>query len=502
MALTPRHRSIVALVGAAASAIFMYLAVRRLDYAALRGALLGLQIWPWVPIAATTYIAGHVVRGIRCRLLLRHEANLGIVTASNVVVVGYAANNVFPARMGELVRAGMLSERTGIPIMQSLTITVIERVLDGLAILALLLLGLSFGSAPEWAHELAHVGLAVFGAAFAATMLAVQTPGFLISAASRIGNHLPQRWHDRLVRLVSSVVSAGACLRRPRDTAVLAIYSLVVWVLEAGMFVALLPAFGLEPNLAVGAIAMSVTNLGLLVPSTPGFIGPFHYFCSQALMAQGVSQAVGLAYAAVVHLTFYIPVTAWGALAMLWYGVEVGAAATVARAARASRGKVEMNGLLVHEVGRLDAPAPDERATSFEHALIEALVSSDGRPAEASVVQRTATFVHGQVHALPRRLALLLEAGLLFFRMTTRARYLRSYCDLPLEVRRQWTYAWADGRHALLRKLFKPLRATAFLAYYDQPTGERVIASGVRMRSDAREIIPARQLAARRTGQR
>lgn len=497
MPLASRHRSTVALIGAAASVVFMYLAVRRLDYTALRDALLGLEMWPWVPLAATSYIVGHIVRGIRCQLLLRHEANLRVLTAANVVVVGYAANNVFPARMGELVRAGMLSERTGMPIMQSLTITVIERVLDGLAILAILLLGLTFGNAPDWAHELAHVGLIVFGAAFAVTMLAVQTPGLLISAASRIGNHLPQRWHDRLVRLVSSIVSAGASLRKPRDTAVLALYSMAVWLLEAGMFVALLPAFGLEPDPAVGAIAMSVTNLGLLVPSTPGFIGPFHYFCSRTLMAQGVGQAVGLAYAAVVHLTFYVPVTVWGALAMLWYGVEVGAAATAARAARASRGRLEMDGLLVHEVARLDSHPAEEHATRFEQALVEALVSTDGRAAEASMVERTASFVHGQLGALPRRLALLLEGGMLFFRVTTRMRHLRGYCDLPLEVRRKWTLAWADGRYALLRKLFKPLRATALLAYYDQPTGERVISSGVRMRSDARAVIAPRRLLGR-----
>ena len=36
---------------------------------------------------------------------------------------------------------------------------------------------------------------------------------------------------------------------------------------------------------------MSVTNLGILVPSTPGFVGPFHFFCSQALMSQGIPEA-------------------------------------------------------------------------------------------------------------------------------------------------------------------------------------------------------------------
>jgi hypothetical protein len=79
-------------------------------------------------------------------------------------------------------------------------------------------------------------------------------------------------------------------------------------------------------------ITMCVTGFMLLLPSSPGFIGPFHYFASQALMIHGIPQATALAYATLVHLCFYIPITMWGACAMMWYGVEL--SATAARAQR------------------------------------------------------------------------------------------------------------------------------------------------------------------------
>jgi len=225
------------------------------------------------------------VRGVRCRLLLAEHATLPVHTAANVVVVGYAANNVFPARLGELVRAGMLSERTGIPIVQSLMVTFIERVLDGLAILALLVLGVGLTDAavPEWAHQLVRIAGLVFGLASLGLAVTVFAPGVVISVASRLGNRLPERFHDPLVRLATSVTNAGSCLKRPRSAVLLGLYSLVVWGLEAGLFVAVLGAFGFEPSASLGAVAMSVTNLGLLLPSSPGFIGPFHYFCSRAV---------------------------------------------------------------------------------------------------------------------------------------------------------------------------------------------------------------------------
>lgn len=468
-----RPRRTMVLLGLLASAVFMYLAVRRLDFDTLGRVLLTVRLWPWVPLAVASYLLGHLLRGVRCRLLLKHEAALPVITASNVVVVGYAANNVFPARLGELLRAGMLSERTGIPAVQSLMITFIERVLDGLAILALLIVVSLGGHAPAWARDVEHAALAVFAVACVGLGSAVYAPGQLIAIASRLGIKLGPKWHDRIVGLATSVTNAGVSLRNPRDAGLLGVYSVGVWVLEAGMFVALLPALGLSASTAVGTLAMTLTNLGLLVPSSPGFIGPFHYICSRTLMAQGVEQTTALAYATVVHLTFYVPVTVWGALAMLWYGVEVGATAALARAAKHSARTTSAEDVLLHEIGP-SAPVPRLGAPSaFTHALVEAMLAVPGVATEADALRHAVQFVHEELAALPPRLRVMLDSGLAFFRLVTRLRYFRGYCDLSLEARSAWTNAWCKSSLGLLRALMKPVRSCALLAYYDHPAVSR-----------------------------
>ncbi|MBX3192509.1 MAG: flippase-like domain-containing protein [Labilithrix sp.] len=464
-----KHRKAVVAIGLLASAAFMYLAVRRLDLASLKTVWEGAHVLPWVPLGILSYVCGHVVRGQRCRLLVRREANLRLMTASNIVVVGYASNNVFPARLGELVRAGMLAERTGIPVAQSLMVTFIERVLDGLAILLLLVLGTMNKNVPDWTHDLVRVAMLVFGGACAVMLLGAHSPGLVVSGASRLGNRLGEKWHDRLVGLATSITNAGACLRSPRDALLLASYSVVVWCLEAGLFIAIMPAFGLKASLAAGAVAMSVTNLGLLVPSSPGFVGPFHFFCSRALMTTGIDEPTALAYAAVVHLAFYVPVTIWGAGAMLWYGVEVGATAAMARAARAPAKTTTRAGVTMHELAALGAEPKEERASAFTVAMVEAVVTSDGQRADAKALADTSQFVHGQLEALPPQLKLMFECGMSFFRFVTRLRYLRGYCDLSLETRRAWVKAWSESRYALFRKLMKPVKGIALLAYHDHP---------------------------------
>lgn len=462
-----KHRTTIIALGLAGSAVFVYLAVRHLEVGKVEDALRSAQIFPWVPIGIACYLLGHLVRGQRCRLLVRREANLPLRTATNIVLVGYASNNVFPARLGELVRAGMLAERTGLPVAQSLAITLIERVLDGLAILLLLVIGTLTSATPGWIQDLVRVALAVFGVATAVILVGAHSPALIVAAASRIGNKLAPRWHDRLVSLATSVTNAGACLRDPRDAAMLGLYSLLVWLLEAGLFVAILPAFGISHSLRDGVVAMSVTNLGLLVPSSPGFIGPFHYFCSQAVIAHGVSPELALAYATLVHLAFYVPVTLLGAGAMLWYGVEVGSTAAIARQARRSSKPTTVRGVEFLEIAPVSPALPDEPASAFTLGLVEAMVGDGAHPPDPTAVRYAAGFVDGQLAALQPKLRLLFQCGMVMFRIATRLRFLRGYCDVPLAKRRIWTTQWAENRIALLRQLFKPVRATALLAYYD-----------------------------------
>ena len=482
-----KHRYTVIVVGLLASAVFIYFAVRNLNFGAL--AIAGARdLFPWVPLAIVCYLAGHLLRGQRCRLLVRRTASLSLMTASNIVVVGYASNNVVPARLGELVRAGMLAERTGMPVAQSLAVTFIERVLDGLAILFLLFIGTLAGDVPGWIHDLVRIALVVFGVATIVMLAGAHSPGLIIGATSRIGNKLGARWHDRLVALATSITNAGACLRDPRDAIVLALYSIVVWTLEAGMFVAILPVFGIEPTLQDGFIAMSVTNLGLLVPSSPGFVGPFHYFASQAVMAtHGIDANTAFAYATLVHLTFYIPVTLWGAGAMLWYGVEVGSTAAIAREARRSRNTTTtIHGVPYVELADVAPVHADTPGSAFTTGLVEAMVVGEGRAPQPEAVRYAATFVDGQLKALPPKLALLFSCGMTFFRFVTRLRFLRGYCNIPLEARRRWTMRWAENRVALFRQLFKPVRATALLAYYDHDAVKRELLAG--------SVIPAHSL--------
>jgi uncharacterized protein (TIRG00374 family) len=469
MAVFKSQRIAIAVLGLLASLVFVSLAFRRLDFASVLSTWRTAQLLPWLPLMVGSYLLGHVVRGQRLRVLLRREAILQVATASNIVVVGYASNNVLPARLGEFVRAAILSERTGVPLTQALTVTFIERLLDGIAILLLLLVGIrALPTRPLLIERVAGAGSVILGVALLGVLSAVFLPTLLLSATARASKALPAKWRDRVLAIALNVTNAGACLRRPREAAVVAGYSLVVWLLESLMFAFALPVFSLKLALAPAVVTMSVTNLGLLVPSSPGFIGSFHYFCASALSAQGVAPATAAGYAILVHLAFFLPVTLWGAGAIFWYGIEVGSAAALARAAKSAPGAALVQGVPVHVIARLEPVPPLGPPPEFLVALTEALLLQPGAEPQSKDLLAVAGFLAEAIDALPPRLRAMFEAGMATFRLYARIRYFRSFCALDGSRRSAAVRSWAFGPIGLFRQLFRPVRTVVFLAYYER----------------------------------
>jgi glycosyltransferase 2 family protein len=465
------RRRLVVLLGVVSSALFIALAIRQLELSDVQSALSSARLWPFVPLAVLSYLVGHVVRGIRCRLLVSQEARLGLPTATNVVVVGYAVNNVLPARLGEFARAGMLAQSSGLPFVHSLSVTFLERILDGLSLLFLLVV--AAGMLPEisWIGAALRVGAIVFGAASLCVFCAVIAPSAILSLVSRATQPLGARLHDLLVGAVSQLVAGVTYLRSAPSAARIAALSVLVWSFEAGMFLALLPAFGLTADPWLALAAMCITNLGILAPSTPGFIGPFHFFCMSTLVAVGVSQPVAFGYAVLVHLSFYVPITLWGVGIALTYGISFGE--MISRAKRARPLDAEPRTVATLRQARAARSEP-KRATI---ALCEAMLPPDQHH-EPEVVRDVARFVDQEIGDLPGRLAWLFAIGMLGFRLLGFLRFMRPLERVTLAKRRAWVERWAHGGLAPARQLMRAVRSPALLAYYEH---ERVQA----------ELLPA-----------
>ena len=164
----------------------------------------------WLLAAAPVYAGALWLRAARWRRILWPELPLGARGTLAPMLVGYAANNVLPARAGELLRALILKRRHGTSRSAAVGTIVVERALDGL-VLALFLSGtvaVAGGSGPL--RLLAVAGLGAFVVATALLVLLSQSPawaGRLGLVLGRVAALMPGR-----ARPAAEAIATGAPL--------------------------------------------------------------------------------------------------------------------------------------------------------------------------------------------------------------------------------------------------------------------------------------------------
>jgi uncharacterized protein (TIRG00374 family) len=469
------------LAGLLATVGFLWLASSSIKWSSVWEAFRSAQLWPWLPLAVSAYLTGQLVRGVRCRLLVSASSPLPLLAATNVVVVGYGVNNILPARMGELARAGMLAQRAGISYIQGLTITLLERTLDALVMVLFFTAATRLLAVPPWMRSMSTAAGVMFLVGSLVVVGVVISPLLLPAVATRISRPLRGGLRERALRVAYDVTQALASMRHSRRSGAIIALSLLVWVLESGMFLALMPAFRLAPSPAVALLAMSLTNLGILAPSSPGFVGPFHFFCMEALASQGVDRSTALSYAVLVHATFFVPITVWAVIVMSSWGVGVTRLITLVRAARARGTSTRLDGR-----ARLVASMALERTTSRPSQLLVGIVDtflpedilalSDVR--RSQVVTDAADFVHGQLSALPPLLRAQVAAGLFAFRVWSVLRSGRDFVRLDFKGRRRIVHSWANGPVPPTRQLLRAIRSTALLALFEHSVTRSALQGG------------------------
>ena len=132
-------------IGLAGAVLFLGLALYQAPPAAV-GAVLVRTDPIWLCAALAVYALNLSLRAWRWQVILRPVAELRYPIVARVLLIGYGLNTIMPARLGELFRAEFLRKACGLPRAPALTSIVVERLLDGLAVVLCLGVGLLLAS--------------------------------------------------------------------------------------------------------------------------------------------------------------------------------------------------------------------------------------------------------------------------------------------------------------------------------------------------------------------
>ncbi len=309
--------------------------------------------------AIVLYFIGQWFRALRWRYLLSPIARISAIRLYPVIIIGYLANNVLPARLGEVVRAVYLARREEVSVPQSVATLSIERLYDGLTLLALgavaapILLAAGLFSEASRAYQSTAIVLMVGVMASFAAALVILT---LLACSRRTLNwfisltgFLPERFRGMAADIIVGFAEGLAALNSPGKHAVLFVSSLPVWLAEAGVYLIVAYSFNLDAYftsfwfLALAVVLVTVTsNLITAIPASIGGIGAFEVVAQQTLVGLGIGAAAAASYSVAVHLlALWLPVNVAGIVLLLWHNVSLRGLASLPE----GRDDVEQSGL-------------------------------------------------------------------------------------------------------------------------------------------------------------
>ena len=303
-------------LGILGTALFLGLFFWRTDLGDMANALADANYWWFAPAIGLWFVSAWF-RSLRWRYLLRPIADLPTRTLYPVVVIGYMANNLLPARTGELVRAYIMGERHRLSLMATLGTISVERLFDGLVLLAFLVFVGAFVGLSEELTILAIAMSVIFVILLAVSLYVASSAERAQRVIEALVRFAPTRVRDRARGWAGAFVAGLEALRSPSALAAVVVTSTVAWALEATMYFMVGVSFSLGEAFPIYLMVAAAANLAISVPSTSGGIGPFEALAKETLVFVGVGASAAAAYAVALHALLLLPVVAAG-LVFLW----------------------------------------------------------------------------------------------------------------------------------------------------------------------------------------
>jgi len=304
-----------AAIGILVSIGCIYLVLRGVDLRQTAD-LLGGAKPAWLLLAMAAVVADLFFRALRWQCLIAPIKPVPLRRLSAYMLVGYLANNVLPARLGELVRSHYLGDREGISRSATLGTVVVERIVDtvvlvGIGAASILILNVRGVVASAVLVGVALAGLLVVGLAIA--LAAHRLPG-----AERGATFL-NRW-PRVVGIAVRLRDGLRVAALPRTVAAAALLSVAAWSCTVIAVLAVGQSLGIQLTLGEGALLAAGTNLATAVPSGPGYLGTFEYAGQSIAVAFGLAGSEGLALAVLIHVLTLAITSLAGVVALVRLG--------------------------------------------------------------------------------------------------------------------------------------------------------------------------------------
>ncbi|MCX6556097.1 MAG: lysylphosphatidylglycerol synthase transmembrane domain-containing protein [Candidatus Aminicenantes bacterium] len=299
------------LAGIALSVLFIFLAFRQVDFSQMGRAFASADYWLLVPILAVIFL-GLLLRAWRWQYLLAPIRLVPLPGLFASLVIGYMANTFLPAHLGEVIRAYHARKKTGIAASAVFATIVVERLLDIFALLLLMGLALVVFPFPGWVQKSGAIMLVLVVVLFTLLLLMKKYRRQTMAVSGRLTSFLPAAVSAKVNELLDQFLNGIVPLKAAGLYPLVGVLSIAIWDCYAITFQLLFIAFHFV-NLyhlpwTAALVALVITTISVVVPSSPGYIGSYHFLCQLSLGLFAIPKGPALSYAFVLHGMNIFPV--------------------------------------------------------------------------------------------------------------------------------------------------------------------------------------------------
>lgn len=321
-------RAIVLIVGIVISVVFFAWSLEGVDTKSLIRGFANANYLS-LPVLLGLLFGFYWLKTIRWAWLLSPAGNFTFRDLFGPMLIGFAANNILPAHLGEFVRVFVVRRQYGVPAATVLSTVVLERIFDVMAILMLFGVGLAFsGELPsEYRKGALILGGCALAVVIAVVIYLIWTEWFLRTTAWILSYlpFIPESLGNKILDMLRTGASGLGALRSGRMVVAITISSLLQWLLNGLIAYVALRAFGIPVSVATGLIVTGVTAVAVTIPSTPGYFGIIQGAFKLSMESQTIQQdpALVLGSSVYYHLSMYIPVTVLGIYYLMKSGLHL-----------------------------------------------------------------------------------------------------------------------------------------------------------------------------------
>lgn len=277
--------------------------------------------WPYLIFGILSLSIGYAFRILRWSIMLSAVGNsVTWLNCSAPFLGSIAINNIMPFRLGDVVRAFVFPSAMGISKTISTGSLLLERFIDLVVVLTCLALSLFF-------LEIQGLPLMVSGSLI--TLIVIGNISFvsILIFSKNLSRYLEKTinksnfkentgFTHKLILIFINLLKVFKTMSKLKEFIPIVVTSLFVWLGEAGLFFFVLLGFGLSESPIAALLVMAIATLSTLVPSSPGYIGPFHLAAFSALVILGENPEIAGSFAVLAHLSIWLPTTLAGAFAI------------------------------------------------------------------------------------------------------------------------------------------------------------------------------------------